>query len=82
MLDALTKELEEKQLSVVFDDSVVNWVAVTSFDDDFGARNIKRFITHNIENVLSEKILDGSLDTFANHVVRLGENNTLTFATA
>lgn len=82
MLDALTKELEEKQLSIAFDDTVVDWVATTSFDDDFGARNIKRFIAHNIENVLSEKILDGSLDKFANNVVRIGENNTLTIATA
>ena len=79
MLDALTKELEGKQLSIAFDDTIVDWVATTSFDDDFGARNIKRFITHNIENVLSEKILDGSLNKFANHVVRLSANNTLTF---
>ena len=42
---------------------VIEWLIQKSFHEDFGARPLKRGIEKHLEDPLSEKILQGSLET-------------------
>lgn len=57
LLKDVSKGLLEKDISVVFDEKVVSKVAKEGFDEQFGARPLRRFIQSKIENLLAQKIL-------------------------
>lgn len=59
MLDTLKKRLESLSISVEFTDAAVSAVADAGFDPLYGARPLRRAIQSNIEDTLSEKMLDG-----------------------
>lgn len=61
MLDDFSKRLAEEYYKVVFDDSVVKYVIDSAFDEEFGARPLRRFIQHNIETILAKKIINEEL---------------------
>lgn len=61
MLDDFSKRLAEEYFKVVFDDSVVKYVIDSAFDEEFGARPLRRFIQHNIETILAKKIINEEL---------------------
>ena len=61
MLETLKKRLAAMNIEIEFTDEAINAVADKGFDDVYGARPLRRAITSNIEDVLSEKMLDGSI---------------------
>lgn len=69
----LNRVQESKDIKLKYTDKVVEFVAQSAYDSQFGARPIKRFIQSNIESVLAYKIIDGdmtsqneySIDVFA-----------------
>lgn len=61
MLNSLAKRMNEMNITVEFDKSVVQTVAKHGFDPVYGARPIRRAIQSEIEDQLSEKILDGTV---------------------
>lgn len=55
-------------IEVEFSDSLRKWLSEEGFSDKLGARPLKRLIQKEIENAVSDKIIDGSLkkgDTMA-----------------
>ena len=61
MLNNLSKRLEDLNITVSFDDEVVDKISEKGFDDIYGARPLRRTIQTDIEDALSEKILDRSI---------------------
>ena len=61
MLETLKKRLSAMNIEIEFSDEAINAVADKGFDDVYGARPLRRAITSNIEDVLSEKMLDGTI---------------------
>ncbi len=61
MLNNLSTRLEDLNITVSFDDEVVEKISEKGFDDIYGARPLRRTIQTDIEDALSEKILDGSI---------------------
>ena len=57
MLTQLSEVLEEKGIKLEYDDEVAKAVAVGSFSEKYGARNMRRYIQKNIEDRLAEKII-------------------------
>ena len=55
--------LNLKHLPIRCTKKLVSWVVEESFSEDFGARNIKRFIKNNITLPIADKILEGNVDT-------------------
>ena len=55
--------LNLKHLPIRCTKKLVDWVVEESFSEDYGARNIKRFIKNNITLQIADKILGGSEDT-------------------
>ncbi len=62
MLDNLTKRLSTLKITLKFSDSVVEKISDEGFDESYGARPLRRAIVSNIEDRLSEKLLDGSFE--------------------
>ena len=56
----LKERLEEKDLHLSWDDSVLSLISSEGFDPDYGARPIRRAIQNYIENPLAVDILKGS----------------------
>ncbi|MBE6747716.1 MAG: ATP-dependent Clp protease ATP-binding subunit [Ruminococcaceae bacterium] len=61
LLKAVTKRLKEKNIEIEFTDSVITKLSEKGFDKVYGARPLRRLITSEIEDMLSEKYLMGEL---------------------
>lgn len=61
MLDNLNKRLSNLNITAQFTDELICKLAEKGFDDTYGARPLRREIQNDIEDKLSEKILDGSI---------------------
>ena len=60
MLNNLSKRLSDIGVNISFTDKVVEKIADEGFDDTYGARPLRRAIVSNIEDKLSEKLLDNT----------------------
>jgi ATP-dependent Clp protease ATP-binding subunit ClpC len=61
MLKNLSERLKGLQINIEFTDPVITKLSETGFDSSYGARPLRRKIQNEIEDILSEKILDGSI---------------------
>jgi ATP-dependent Clp protease ATP-binding subunit ClpC len=62
-LNNLTKILQNKNISVDFDDSVINKIAQLGYNPVFGARPLDSVISHYIKDRLAQVILKGEIKT-------------------
>ena len=58
MLDELQASLEEKGLHFSYDDAVVKYLTHKSFSTTYGARNLRRTIQKELEDVMASRIID------------------------
>ena len=68
LLEQTKTRLASMEMDVSFDDSVIEMVADEGFDPVYGARPLKRAIQTKIEDPLSEKILEGAIETGKKYV--------------
>ena len=65
VVDKLIRELEaqlaEKRVTIKLSDAARSWLARKGYDPDYGARPLRRLITKEIGDVLTEEILFGAL---------------------
>ena len=61
MLDTLAGRLKAMSISITFTDEAVTAIADKGFDDSYGARPLRRAIQSEIEDTLSEQMLDGKI---------------------
>lgn len=77
LLDEVFKRLRDRDISVTWDQSVVDRIAVLGYDSTLGARPLKRAITEYIVNPLSEKILTGDISEGDTIGVSMGDRDIL-----
>ena len=61
MLKSLEKRLNANEINVTFTESAVSKIAKSGFDPVYGARPLRRAIQNEIEDMLSEEIIDGNI---------------------
>lgn len=61
MLTDLQSRLLEKNIFISFNDDIQKFVIKNGFNDEYGARPLKRFIQRNIETYIATKMIDGTL---------------------
>ena len=61
MLNSLKARLLDNEITVEFTDGAVEKIAEEGFDEVYGARPLRRAIQSKIEDMLSEKIIDGEI---------------------
>ena len=62
MLDTLKKRLSTLGVSIEFTDKAIEKIADEGFDPTYGARPLRRAITSNIEDKLSERMLEADFE--------------------
>ena len=58
MLNDLKKILTEKNIKFIFDDNTVQYLVEKGFSEKYGARNLRRLIQTDIEDVAAAEIID------------------------
>ena len=53
----LKSRLEEKNIKLIYDSPILNYIVKKAYREDLGARAIIRYITNKIENLISDYIL-------------------------
>ena len=61
LIQALSKRLEDKQLSVELTDAAKQYVIDNGYDPVYGARPLKRFLQRNVETLLGRTIIAGDV---------------------
>jgi ATP-dependent Clp protease ATP-binding subunit ClpB len=60
-LQNLAKRLEERHITLTFDDKALDWLTQAGYDPVYGARPLKRVIQRNVQDPLSLKLLSGEV---------------------
>ena len=80
MLGELKDHLSEQGINLVYDSSVLAYIADKSYSEKFGARNMRRFIERNVEDKLAEIVITNYETKFSDVFVRV-ENEEITINT-
>ena len=56
-LEIFSKRLEAMSYTFSYDNKTINFIAKTVYNPDFWAREIRRYITDNIEDLIAEKVI-------------------------
>ncbi len=71
MLDTLKERLSASEITAEFTEEAIERIASIGFDPSYGARPLRRAIQSDIEDMLAEKMLDGT--------IKKGDKITVTF---
>ncbi|MCH5186387.1 MAG: ATP-dependent Clp protease ATP-binding subunit [Oscillospiraceae bacterium] len=74
MLSVLKQRLAENDIAAVFSDDSIKKIAKSGFDPVYGARPLRRAIQSEIEDMLSEKIINGEVKKGKNIEVDVEED--------
>ncbi len=61
MIEKLADRMKNIGIDTEFDESVIKYVAKAGFDPVYGARPLRRTIQNELEDTLSQKLLDGTV---------------------
>lgn len=73
MIEQLRKRLQDLDIDFTITDKAVEKIATEGFDPDYGARPLRRSIQKNIEDLLSEELLKGTISK--GEKAKVGLNN-------
>lgn len=77
-LTGILKALEEKQIYITFDESLIQKIAKEAFNKEFGARPVRRYIQEHVEGLLSQLILQDQLKKGAHKKLTVDVNGDIT----
>ncbi len=69
-LEALAKRLNAQRIEVIFEPAVAKGIIEESYDSEYGARPIQRYIQKHLESFLSREIISGKIK--ADSEIRIG----------
>jgi ATP-dependent Clp protease ATP-binding subunit ClpB len=81
LLGGLNRRLEAQNLRVVLTEEAKNFVIDAGYDPQYGARPLRRFLQHTVENLVSRRIVEGNSgdgDTF--RITVSGDKDSLLIA--
>jgi len=61
LLDKTQERLDEHKIKMKYSDSVIDYLVKHGYNEEYGARPLRRLIQKEIENVVSDKIIKGDL---------------------
>ncbi|MBQ3402116.1 MAG: AAA family ATPase, partial [Synergistaceae bacterium] len=74
LIARLQERLADRQIELNFSDEAVKFIAEAGYDPIYGARPLKRYITHNVETKLARAMIAGGIKekTIVNADVKAG----------
>lgn len=61
LMDELNLRIKSKNISLIYQRDMVNYLTKSGYSSEYGARNLKRIIVEKIENSLAEFLLDNKM---------------------
>ena len=61
IIESLIKKLEERGIGLELSEDARRFIAKESYDEEFGARPVKRYVQKNIENQIAEMIISNEV---------------------
>lgn len=61
LLGRLSERLADRQIELNFTDEALSFIAESGYDPVYGARPLKRYITHNVETKLARALIAGGI---------------------
>ena len=74
MLSKLSDAMKEKGIRLTFDDEVLTNIAEKSYSEKYGARNMRRYISREIEDVAADKIISGYANTITEITIDVADD--------
>lgn len=82
LLAELSGRLSQQDITLSFDPQAVEFIARGGFNEEFGARPLKRFIQDKVEDVMAKKMLSGEVVRGDRVNVTLDQSSNLAFTKA
>lgn len=76
-LDKLTTKLKDKNISIIFDDALVDHIGEVGFDPLYGARPLRRVIQNEVESFISDRLLEDKMIDGGNYVLCFKDNEVV-----
>ena len=78
ILDKIIKDIEkrlsDKQLHIVLTDKAKDYIVENSYDERYGARPIKRFVTKTVENLIANEIINNDVKFGSTITINVNDN--------
>ena len=78
-IDNIRKRLADRDIKLEISPAAKEYILENSYDVEYGARPVKRFLQRNVETMLGKLIIEGKVAEKDTAVLVLDENNNLTF---
>lgn len=77
MLHLLQERLKNEYFAIDFSSNIKKYIIDNSYNEDFGARPIKRFIQNEVETYLANEILSNKINTSSKYLLDYDSNKGL-----
>ena len=81
IIGKIVKEIEyrlrDKKISLLITDKAKEFIVESAYNEQYGARPIKRFISKNVENLLARKIIEGEVKFGSIITIDVMDNNII-----
>ena len=61
--------LKDKQITITLTDKAKEYIIDASYDEKYGARPIKRYVSRNIETLIAENIIEDKIKFNSNLII-------------
>ena len=75
IIESLVKRLEERGIGLELSEDARRFIAKESYDEEFGARPVKRYVQKNIENQIAEMIISNEVIDGQTIEITVSDNN-------
>ena len=75
IIKEIENRLSDKKITIDVTDKAKDYIIDESFDPDFGARPIKRFVSRNLETMLAKSLINNEIKYNSNIVIDYNGNN-------
>lgn len=78
-IENIRKRLADRDINLEISPAAKEYILENSYDVEYGARPVKRFLQRNVETMLGKVIIEGKVAEKDTAVLVLDDNNNLTF---
>ncbi|MBQ9318233.1 MAG: AAA family ATPase [Bacilli bacterium] len=75
MIKNIEDRLKDKQIKINVTDKALQYIVNTSFDESFGARPMKRYVSKTIESMIANDIIEDKITTNSTLVIDMVDNH-------
>ena len=77
IISDINKRLDDKKITISLSDNAKKYIIENSYDEKYGARPIKRFVSRNIETLIAKEIINGNIKYNSEVVIDVKDNNLI-----